>query len=218
MQSACQRVDVNPELGNDQQRYWGTENPCESTHHCRTRWEAPTVEDVWWIELGERSRLEKASRWVRSHDHISNLQRLRAWALDFEEFLSCLGRTPRDVEVMGYHVKLPGMERAMSVTNEMEWADFMAELEDKMALDPQYRCRKPPPVILVCTREQAARYGEVGWEDAVARELSQMTLSTTAIPAESQSKSPALPTPSSLLSFWIPGARSYLVADPTAET
>lgn len=165
--SSCQDDEPDVSWDSKERPFWGLNNPCGNHHDGAMSDNPPTLENLYWIQLGKVVvELDKMTDWIDGRIPIAARKAPKAWALGFHAFAHSLGRTEDEMKRESYCIKLPGVEDPISVADELGWANFMDELADKMALDPGYQCRKPPPVALVCTQKQASRFVNDGWQDA----------------------------------------------------
>lgn len=163
------------EARDNYQARWGLESGCGRRH--------PPLPDpidlhsVGWVRLGKDTSPNACCAWVAKKYSIA-----WPWLASYRQFLrgmqdDVLVESANGTSIPSqqeYWLKIPGIENALPVTNEMQWRLAMHRLREQMEDNSEFWCETQYPILLACSREQEARYREKGWLDSVQLEKARV--------------------------------------------
>ena len=165
-QGWCPRtLDLSPT--GESARFWGRESPCRLKHP-RPYGEKMSMDLVWWLHLGHDTEPRSSREWLSPQCTGLRIY-LPCWAR-FDAFLDAVDLDREDMERLGYVVMVPGFDEPRRLLNEHDWLRAMIKIWEELDWYEKLWCLSPPPVMIFCTAEQAARCAESDWIDCVARE------------------------------------------------
>lgn len=148
-------------------KYWGLASDCPN------HWEKPlpkdrTLDTVFWLHLGREKRPRSCREFVSGRP--KELTTYAPFQTRWTFVLQILGKTEAELQDLGYFIKIPGAEEPLEVRNEGDWKDVMGTVSEKLATSCSWWCKALPPVLLICTAEQARRCEAKKWRNAVVDE------------------------------------------------
>lgn len=145
------------------------------------------LDRILWLRIGHDTDPRSCSEWHhkenqedndRKHENELNAdgryeEEVRddgSWMTTMSEesfnlFLRSIGITIQQCASLLF--KVPGIETLHHIYSKFEWIEFMRCLELHQRRNHNMWCKSTPPVILICTHEQAARCQRRGWLDSV---------------------------------------------------
>lgn len=81
-----------------------------------------------------------------------------------------------------YHIKVPGIDDPIRIDDRRFWRMAMYRLDEQMQRAVQPWCSSQPPVVLVCTKQQAERCSGRGWVNSVRLEAKDTFTQTAPTP------------------------------------
>ena len=143
------------------------------------------LQNIWWVQLGEDPVPRSCTEWLDDERRRHPGTQWAIWA-QWHVFLGLVRHTPDEVAAVQYCIKVPGIEEPMRLDNGRYWRIAMYHLDKQVRSNMRLQCALRPPVVLICTRQQADRCSERRWLNSVELEASTPSSTSTNTTREGQ--------------------------------
>ena len=150
---------------------WGNVPSCHNSHEGG---QPPRIYNVEWIHLGHDSDSRLCGVWADDTVRPLFIRRTPGCDLDWRRFLESARLNEYTAARNGYGIKMPTLNWVMPIGDEDEWANAISHLQLLLERDNRMWCRKNPPVIIVCSMQQAFWCHARGWQDVVGPQYEYM--------------------------------------------
>ncbi|KAH8658887.1 hypothetical protein BGZ61DRAFT_486075 [Ilyonectria robusta] len=148
---------------------WGsdTKNGC-TNEHVEPQDDETTMDTVRWLHLGQSTAAHSCREWLAPE--IVDCEMWKPCWANWGSFLTSVRLSAKQAAEQRYMLKIPNLPDPLDISTSFSWYLAMEVLWAELGLNPRFWCHCPPPVILVCSAEQAVRCQANGWIDSVALE------------------------------------------------